>query len=101
MANPTPVSGTNRASRSLTTSERASGLVESVISRVKEWLSEANRNDANFAEPTEFIESIPFTETRNYVQSVLRNAELYRRIYRERDSSPTLGSSKTAEPADP
>ena len=31
MANPTPVSGTHRASRSLTTSERASGLVESVI----------------------------------------------------------------------
>ena len=31
MANPTPVSGINRASRSLTTSERASGLAESVI----------------------------------------------------------------------
>ncbi len=31
MANPIPVSGANRASRSLTTSERASGLVESVI----------------------------------------------------------------------
>ena len=47
--------------------------------RVEEWLSEADRNDVNFDEPTEFIESIPFTETRGYVQSVLRNAELYRR----------------------
>jgi len=26
-------------------------------------------------------ESIPFSETRMYVQSVLRNAEVYRRLY--------------------
>ena len=31
----------------------------------------------------EFIEEIPFTETRNYVKLVLRNAMLYRRIYGE------------------
>jgi soluble lytic murein transglycosylase len=35
----------------------------------------------SFREPAEFIETIPFTETRNYVQIVLRNAELYRRLY--------------------
>ena len=34
-----------------------------------------------FEEPAEFVEMIPFTETRTYVQAVLRNAELYRRIY--------------------
>jgi soluble lytic murein transglycosylase len=27
------------------------------------------------------VESIPFTETRDYVQAVLRNAEMYRRLY--------------------
>jgi soluble lytic murein transglycosylase len=32
-------------------------------------------------EPAEFVESIPFTETREYVQAVLRNAEMYRRLY--------------------
>ncbi len=69
--------------------------------RVEEWLSEADRNDANFDEPTEFIESIPFTETRGYVQSVLRNAELYRRIYRELDFSATLESDKAAEQVAP
>ncbi|MBM3737566.1 MAG: tetratricopeptide repeat protein [Acidobacteria bacterium] len=37
-----------------------------------------------FREPTEFIETIPFHETRNYVQVVLRNADMYRRIYGER-----------------
>jgi soluble lytic murein transglycosylase len=34
----------------------------------------------------EFIEEIPFTETRNYVKLVLRNEMLYRRLYRR---SPT------------
>lgn len=28
-----------------------------------------------------FIESVPFTQTRNYIQAVLRNAERYREIY--------------------
>jgi soluble lytic murein transglycosylase-like protein len=27
------------------------------------------------------VESIPFTETREYVQIVIRNAEIYRSIY--------------------
>jgi len=27
------------------------------------------------------VESIPFNETRAYVQSVLRNAEVYRKLY--------------------
>ncbi|HYL39117.1 MAG TPA: transglycosylase SLT domain-containing protein [Bryobacteraceae bacterium] len=45
-------------------------------SRVTSWM-----NAANFHEPAEFVESIPITETRQYVQSVLRNAEVYRRLY--------------------
>jgi len=36
---------------------------------------------ADFREPAEFVESIPFTETHDYVQAVMRNAELYRKIY--------------------
>jgi soluble lytic murein transglycosylase len=36
---------------------------------------------ATFREPAEFIETIPFTETRDYVQAVIRNAEMYRRLY--------------------
>ncbi|MGH9629335.1 MAG: hypothetical protein ACRD7E_13530 [Bryobacteraceae bacterium] len=39
------------------------------------------RTWADFEEPAEFIETIPFTETRNYVQIVLRNADMYRRLY--------------------
>jgi soluble lytic murein transglycosylase len=46
--------------------------------RVTEWLK-----DGPFEEPAEFVESIPFTETRDYVQAVLRNAALYRALYSE------------------
>ncbi len=44
--------------------------------RVVEWLTWNS-----YREPAEFVESIPFTETRDYVQAVLRNAEMYRRLY--------------------
>lgn len=44
--------------------------------RVVEWMAWST-----YREPAEFVESIPFTETRDYVQAVLRNAEMYRRLY--------------------
>jgi soluble lytic murein transglycosylase len=44
--------------------------------RVKDWLSAGN-----FRDPQEFVESIPFTETREYVQAILRNASVYRQLY--------------------
>jgi soluble lytic murein transglycosylase len=48
--------------------------------RVVEWLREGP-----FEEPAEFVENIPFTETREYVQAVLRNAALYRELYPDGD----------------
>jgi len=44
---------------------------------VKKWVNENNYNDL-----PEFVESIPYTETRDYVQSILRNREIYRQLYR-------------------
>jgi soluble lytic murein transglycosylase len=44
--------------------------------RAAEWIAWNS-----YREPAEFVESIPFTETRDYVQAVLRNADLYRRLY--------------------
>ena len=37
-----------------------------------------------FSEPAEFVETIPFSETRTYVQAVLRNQWMYQRIYSEK-----------------
>jgi soluble lytic murein transglycosylase len=50
--------------------------------RVAEWLGWKT-----YREPAEFVESIPFTETREYVQAVLRNQEIYRRLYHGRASA--------------
>jgi soluble lytic murein transglycosylase len=47
--------------------------------RVTEWLG--RREGLAEGDPAEFIETIPFDETRNYVQAVIRNAGMYRRIY--------------------
>ncbi len=41
----------------------------------------------NYREPAEFVESIPFTETRQYVQIVTRNADIYRRLYGAEDET--------------
>jgi len=44
--------------------------------RVQDWL-----NGGNYRDIAEFVESIPFTETREYVQAIMRNAQIYRRLY--------------------
>jgi peptidoglycan lytic transglycosylase len=44
--------------------------------RIAAWKAERN-----YDEIPELVESIPFTETREYVQVVLRNTEVYRTIY--------------------
>jgi soluble lytic murein transglycosylase len=43
---------------------------------VREWMSANNYKDI-----AEFVESIPYTETRDYVQAILRNREMYRQLY--------------------
>jgi len=44
--------------------------------RVAQWTA-----GQNYLETAEFVESIPFTETREYVQIVIRNSEVYRLVY--------------------
>ncbi len=44
--------------------------------RVQDWQGQGKYRDA-----PEFVESIPFTETREYVQAILRNANVYRQLY--------------------
>jgi soluble lytic murein transglycosylase len=61
---------------------RLFGNVESVLAaydagedRIPGWQAERK-----YEETAEFVDSIPFTETREYVQIVKRNAEIYRRL---------------------
>jgi soluble lytic murein transglycosylase len=66
------------------------GSVEEVLAaynagedRVTEWTA-----GQTYREPAEFVDSIPFSETRDYVEIVARNAAIYRRLYlAKRESS--------------
>lgn len=43
---------------------------------VRQWLASNDYKDV-----AEFVESIPYTETRDYVQAIMRNREMYRALY--------------------
>jgi soluble lytic murein transglycosylase len=67
-------------------------MLDSNSENVEETLASYNAGPARLVvwrawnqcrEPAEFVESIPFTETRDYVQAVLRNADMYRRLYKQ------------------
>jgi soluble lytic murein transglycosylase len=56
--------------------ESAAAAYNAGEDRIAAW-----KNERNYEEIPELVESIPFTETRDYVQIVLRNTEVYRMIY--------------------
>jgi soluble lytic murein transglycosylase len=58
------------------TQEAALAAYNAGEDRVVQWTT-----GQNYLETAEFVESIPFTETREYVQIVIRNAEVYRQVY--------------------
>ena len=43
---------------------------------VRQWMGNGDYKDI-----AEFVESIPYTETREYVQAIMRNREMYRALY--------------------
>jgi soluble lytic murein transglycosylase len=60
--------------------------------RVRTWLA-----NGPYGSLPEFVESIPFTQTREYVEAIMRNREMYHRLY----GAPTVSPAKdaTAVPA--
>ena len=62
--------------QALGTPEAALAAYNAGEDRVAQWTA-----GQKYLEPAEFVESIPFTETREYVQIVIRNAEVYRQVY--------------------
>jgi soluble lytic murein transglycosylase len=60
-------------------------------SRANSW-----RTWGPFREPAEFIETVPFHQTRGYIQIVLRNADVYRRLYASATPDVPVYRSKPA-----
>ena len=58
------------------TAEYALAAYNAGLGRVHTWQAWAQ-----FKEPAEFVLTIPIPETRGYVQAVLRNADVYRRVW--------------------
>ncbi len=58
--------------------------------RIAAW-----KGERNYEEIPELVESIPFTETREYVQVVLRNTAIYRMIY----GQPSVATQVAADQA--
>ena len=63
--------------------DRYSGQVEYALAAynagdtpVRQWIA---MND--YKDMPEWVESIPYTETREYVQGIMRNREMYRAVY--------------------
>src|SRR5277367_1279801 len=78
--------------------QRDFGSVESALAaynagedRVAFWTS-----GQSYREPAEFVDSIPFTETREYVEIVTRNADIYRKLY---GSQPVRGAQNESRKA--
>jgi soluble lytic murein transglycosylase len=63
--------------------QQTGGRLEAALAAYNAGLSRARAWSqwGNFQEPAEFIETVPFAQTRNYIQAVLRNADAYRQIY--------------------
>lgn len=71
--------------------EAALAAYNAGLSRAKDWSTWGE-----FREPAEFVETVPFTQTREYIQIVLRNADIYRQLY----AAPEAATAKSpAAPA--
>jgi soluble lytic murein transglycosylase len=78
--------------------QRSFGSVESALAaynagedRVAFWTT-----GQSYREPAEFVDSIPFTETREYVEIVTRNADIYRKLY---GTQPVRGATNESRKA--
>ena len=78
--------------------QRNFGSVESALAaynagedRVAFWTT-----GQSYREPAEFVDSIPFTETREYVEIVTRNADIYRKLY---GTQPVRGAKNESRKA--
>jgi soluble lytic murein transglycosylase len=74
--------------------EAALAAYNAGLSRAKAWSTWGE-----FREAAEFVETVPFSQTREYIQIVLRNADIYRRLYANEKPTASESATKSAAPA--
>jgi soluble lytic murein transglycosylase len=76
--------------------ERLNGHAEAALAAYNAGLSRAHAwlSWGEFREPAEFVETVPFTQTRGYIQTVLRNADVYRRLYGSQAPASTRAANR-------
>ena len=74
--------------------EAALAAYNAGLSRAKAWSTWGE-----FREAAEFVETVPFTQTREYIQIILRNADIYRQLYA--NAKPDTSVSALAKGATP
>jgi len=62
--------------------------------RVKEWIEAYGDPRSPGVDPVDWVERIPFTETRNYVQRVMANVGVYQAIFDERAKATAEARAK-------
>lgn len=67
--------------------------------RVREWLAEYGDLRKGEIDPIDWVESIPFQETRQYVQKVLQNVHVYRSRLAPETAMPMTADLKRGVPA--
>jgi len=77
-------------SRSTGAYEYAAAAYNAGEDRLAQW-----KGERTYDEIAEFVESIPFTETREYVQIVLRNATMYRQLYGDTQKNTISAAVRT------
>lgn len=63
--------------------EAALGAYDGGEDRVEMWTA-----GQSYRDKAEFVDSIPFTETREYIEIITRNADIYRRLYGAQPDEP-------------
>lgn len=65
--------------------------------RVKQWIEAYGDPRKPGVDPVDWVERIPFTETRNYVQRVVANVGMYQAIFAEKARSTVAGGKPDRE----
>ncbi len=65
--------------------------------RVKQWIEAYGDPRKPGVDPIDWVERIPFTETRNYVQRVVANVGMYQAIFAEKARGTVAGGSADRE----